>query len=204
MALLQATLSQAILELLKSISTNQSEIIRRSEQAAAWADAFHTYGQAVTNVNLDSFIPTVPPVPPVPNRDGFEAALTFTGVTAAQQAQEFGAAWSAYWSGLTFAIGAPGAINGSGECPNIGGNLIFGVILSSAITVVNSVPLVEDLTEHFLTYSSTNRIEAADLLAGIFHDNTIDPVSISVLTTGTDTTPPAAGPLPVMNTCRVF
>lgn len=197
MALAQPTLKQAILGLLDNISVSPEAAARKSEMVQAWADAFDTYGSAVTNVNLN------PPATP-PNKAGFAAALSFSATTAAQLAQEFGSAWTAYWTGLTFTPSPPGPINGSAECPNVGGNLIFSVITTSAVTVVNSAPLVAALTNHFQTYRSTDRDEAADALASIFHDNTVVVANVTVLTSGLDTTPPVAGPLPITNTCRLF
>jgi hypothetical protein len=195
-ALQQATLKQAILDLLDNISTSPDAATRRAAAAAAWADAFDTYAGGVKNANEDSALSG-------PNKAGFAAALSFTATTAAQTAQEFGAAWTAYFTGLTFTPGVPGPINAA-ECPNIGGNLIFGIIISSSVTVVNAAPLIAQLTTHFTTFRGTDRDVAADTLAGIFHSNTVLLANLTVLTSGTDTTPPAAGPLPITNTCRVF
>ncbi len=193
MALSQATLKSSILDLLANISRDPDANVRRAAAASDWADAFDAYGAEVENINGD--VPLSGP-----NKAGFQAALSFTGVTAAAQAQEFASAWTAYFAGTTFGIGVPGSINGSTECPNLGGNLIFGIIASSLITVVNSVTLLAQLTAHFQTFRGTDREAAADTLAGIFHSNTILASSLTVLTSGTDT----GGPVPITNTCRVF
>lgn len=196
MALARATLKTAILDLLGHISTDPDPATRRAAQAAAWATAFDTYASSVTNINLD------PPVTPG-NKAGFQAALGLAGTTSAALAQEFGAAWAAYWAGMTFVPGPAGAINAA-SCPNLGGDLLFGVITTSTITVVNSASLIAALTAHFTSYRGSSRDAAADQLAGIFHDNTTAVASLTVLTVGVDTTPPIAGPLPITNTCRVF
>jgi hypothetical protein len=167
---------------------------RRADAAQKWATAFDNYGKDVVNVNGDSYLAP-------PNKLGFQAALPFTSTTPAELAQHFGAAWTAYWTGLSFAIGAPSSINGSIECPNIGGNFIFGIILSSLITGVVAASLIAALTTIFGVASSDPAARAAEL-ASAFHAATIG--NIVVLTTGTDTTPPPGGPLPITNTCHLF
>lgn len=191
MMLSQATLKDA----LENMMVNQQGIDPVAA-AANWADAFDAYGSDVVNINEDG--PALPP-----NKAGFQAALSFGGTTSAQAAQEFAAAWKAYFTGLTFSPGSPGAIN-AGPCPNIGGNTIFGVIASSGVTVVNEIPLIAALQAHFDTFSGTDPAAAADALASIFHSHTITLANLTVLTAGTDTTPPPAGPLPVTNTCGVL
>ena len=187
----QSTLKSALQDLM----TNQKGTDKPSA-AANWADAFDAYGAGVTNINGDG--PLAPP-----NKLGFQAALSFSGTTSAQQAQEFATAWKAYFTALVFTPGTPGTING-GPCPNLGGNTIFGIIASSTVTVINEIPLIAALQGHFDSFSGTDPEAAADALASIFHSHTITLANLTVLTSGTDTTPPPAGPLPITNTCGVF
>lgn len=175
-------------------SADSEASVRRADAAAKWATAFDNYGQSVQNVNSDNFLAP-------PNKVGFQAALSFTAGSAAGTAAEFGSAWSAYWTGLTFIIGLPGPINGSLECPNIGGNTIFGIIISSAVTAVVPAPLITALTALFGVASTDPAVKAADF-ANAFHTASVG--NVAVLTAGTDTTPPPAGPLPITNTCRLF
>ena len=189
MALSQVTLKNALINLMENQRTTDPV-----QAAAHWAQAFDTYGAQARNINGDG--PLVPP-----NQIGFQAALTFLG-PAPQTATEFAAAWAAYFAGLTFAPGPPGAVN-AGPCANIGGNSIFGVIATSVVTVVNPAPLALALTAHFATFLGTDSTAAADALASIFHNHTINVLNLAVLTTGLDTTPPAGGPLPITNLCGV-
>ena len=177
-----------------NFSSDPDIAVRRIDAAEKWATAFDNYGQDVENVNEDDFLST-------PNKAGFKSALSFATTTPAQLAAEFGAAWTAYWTGLTFQLGTPGPINASGECPNVGGNLIFGVILSSVVTAVVPASLIAALTAIFLVRNADPESKASEL-ADAFHVASVG--NVVVLTSGMDTTPPAAGPLPITNTCRLF
>lgn len=146
------------------------------------------------------------------NPTGFETALQSLpagdpGGTAAGAASVFGSAFSSYWTGGTFAVGMlpTGAVpctGGAPACPNVGGNTIFGVEQTSAITAVVPAPLIAALTTEFGVLDDSDadaKISAIadDLEAAVQAD-------ITVLITGLDTTPPMAGPLPITNTCCVF
>jgi hypothetical protein len=201
MALSKSTLEDEIRKVIDpshedfvGFSTAPEASVRRADAAEKWADAFDAYGRGVENVNEDTFLSE-------PNRAGFEAALTFETETAEEAATEFGNAWTAYWTGLTFVLGTPGAINGSVECPNVGGNLTFGVIASSLVTAVNSVPLVAALKSLFEAPSADPAAKAA-ALADALHNACVG--QVTVLTSGTDTTPPPGGPIAITNTCRLF
>ncbi len=198
MSLTKATLESEIRKVIDptyagfvGFSDNPDETLRRADAASKWATAFDNYGQSVQNVNGDAALSG-------PNRAGFESALSFATLTEAESASEFGSAWSAYWTGLSFTPGVPSAINASVECPNVGGNLIFGIIASSLVTVVNSVPLIATLTGIFAE-KSIEPAAKATALADALHNASIS--NVTVLTSGTDTSGP---PVAITNTCRLF
>ena len=163
-----------------------------SEAAQWWSSAYFTYAVNAEDASTDRVVTT--------NPAGFQTALNFavpgTPVSAAQQ---FGAAFQAFWTGAVFAIGIPIVGPGKGQCLNVGGNGIFGVEISSVVTSVISTALITNLTAEF-SVNSEDGADKADKLATIFHDATIQ--DILVLITGTDTSVPT--PLPITNTCQVF
>lgn len=173
-------------------SSDPDKSVRQADAAAKWATAFDNYGQSVENVNEDT---TLTP----PNKLGFETALTFNTVSAAQIAAEFGAAWTAYWTGVTFNPGTPDTINPPpAGCPNVGGNGIFAVIATSVVTAVVAAALIITLTAFFTDNTSTDPGARADELATILHNAST--TAVVVLTSGTDT----GGPVPITNTCELF
>lgn len=162
------------------------------EAAQRWTDAYSTYAMSAEDASTDIVVTT--------NRAGFQAALNFVVPgTALGAAQQFGAAFQAFWTGAIFAIGIPIVGVGKGSCQNVGGNGIFGVEISSVVLSVINVALITNLTSEF-SEASEDGADKADKLATIFHDATTQ--DILVLITGTDTTVPT--PLPITNTCQVF
>jgi len=163
-----------------------------AEAAQRWTDAYSTYAVSAEDASTDIVVTT--------NSPGFQAALNFavpgTPIGAAQQ---FGAAFQAFWTGAIFAIGIPIVGLGKGQCLNVGGTGMFGVEITSIVISVINVALITNLTSEF-SEASEDGADKADKLATIFHDATTQ--DILVLITGTDTTVPT--PLPITNTCQVF
>lgn len=173
-------------------SADPDKSVRRADAAAKWATAFDNYGQSVENVNEDTTLVA-------PNKLGFETALTFDTVSAVQIATEFGAAWTAYWTGVTFNAGTPDEINTPPlGCPNVGGNSIFGIIATSVVTAAVAAALILTLTAFFTDNTSTDPGARADELATILHNAST--TAVVVLTSGSDT----GGPVPITNTCELF
>jgi hypothetical protein len=108
--------------------------------------------------------------------------------SAAAAAQGIGLAHTAYWMGAVFATGAPPTR------PGVGGTGIFSVSLSSVVVAAPAVALVAALTQLFARPSSDAQARAQEI-AQAWHGAT---VTVAFTTTGLDTTPPPAGPLPVV------
>lgn len=163
-----------------------------AEATQRWTAAYATYAVSAEDASTDLVITT--------NSAGFQAALNFAVPgTPLGAAQQFGAAFTAFWTGAVFAIGIPIIGPGKGQCLNVGGTGIFGIEITSIVTSVINTALITNLTSEF-SISSEDGADKADKLATIFHDATTQ--DILVLITGTDTTLPT--PLPITNTCQVF
>lgn len=159
--------------------------------ASKMSAAYDLAGGAVIDESMDAVASK--------NPAGFEsaiAAIPSPSGTAAAAATQFGLAQVGYWAGAVFAIGTlPLGTN----CPNVGGNTIFASEISSAVIAALGVSLTAALTTEFGTLGSGSKVQAiADALESSVQSE------ITVLITGLDTTPPAAGPLPVTNTCVVM
>lgn len=103
-------------------------------------------------------------------------------------AQGIGAAHTAYWLGTTFAPGASPAAVG------VGGTGIFSQVVSSVVVAAPAADLVADLVRLFSAPSTQAQLRA-DEVAQAWHAVT---QQVSVTMVGVDTTPPPAGPLPVV------
>lgn len=166
--------------------------------ATNWANAFDAYainaedisGDAVATVFKPLFETTLAAALNVPPASG----------SAASAAAGFGAAHIAYWTSGIFAVGTPPPPVPPG-CPNVGGNTIFGIEATSVVLAALAAALIPALTTEF--GNLTDDVDAkADALANALH--TACTTEVTVLISGTDTTPPPAGPLPITNTCTVF
>ena len=193
MALVKAKLKE---EILKMINPDHASFVGYpadvATAAANWKTAYDTYALDAADVSGDSVS--------LVNAALFESTLIAQlppgdpGGTAAAAAAAYDLAFVQYWTGGVFAIGIP-------PPSGIGGNGIFGVELSSVVSVVAPSVLQGLLVAVF--GNATMDIDAkASELADAFHTATT--TAITVLITGLDTTPPPAGPLPITNTDLVY
>ncbi len=161
--------------------------------ATNFAAAYDTYAQDAEDASGDTFLLA-------PVASNFEDALTFNTNTPADMAAEFGAAFLAYWSGVTFSIGS--LLNPTTEpCPSVGGTGVWSVEITSVITAITNTGLIAQLTSEFTTLSIDGATKAVDI-AAIFHTATT--IEVLALISGLDTTPTPSGPLPITNICTIF
>lgn len=201
-------------EILKIIDKDNPNFVGYSDDytvtATNWANAYDTYARNAEDISGDVLVTA--------NKPGFIAALAAglaTSVTPASAAAAYEAAFVIYWTAATFSIGIPPVVDPESPCPNVGGNLIFGVEISSIAapipavlgtlltTIWNTPPPVgtsPDLDPNPDIYTLNNDY-IADKLAQAFHTATTTAVIVTI--SGTDTTPPTAGPLPIVNICTV-
>jgi hypothetical protein len=198
MALSSATLKAEILKVIDKDNPSWTGYPASPAAAAAkWKTAYDVYGSAAANSGGAAVLSKLPA--------SFESILAAQlpagnpGGTAAAAATAFANAWVAYWTGATFGL-TPVPTHGS-PCPNVGGNTTFGLVATSVVSVIVPAPLIASLTSAFGVLTGTVDAKAT-ALANAFHAATT--ANITVLTSGTDTTPPTAGPLPITNTCQVF
>ena len=137
------------------------------------------------------------------NGAAFETTL-YNGLynwwTRAHGADAFRNAWREFWYSATFNLGI--LPPSGGPCPNYGGNLIFGIELSSAIISVADAGIYNDLYSEFGSIIWNGNIKAQNL-AAIFHARTTS-TDITNRIDGRDTTPPPVGPLEIYNLCTIF
>jgi len=158
-----------------------------------WANAYDTYAKLATDVSGD-VVTSV-------NKPGFQSALIFSekSGTPAQAAAEFEAAFIAYWTGATFAVGAVPLP--SAPCPSIPPAPLWA---TEATSVVLSVApgLANRLLPIFTNNSPNQSVSrVTKQIADAFHAATT--TDVLVLITGLTLPPPPPG-LPVTNTCTVF
>jgi len=157
-----------------------------------WANAYHAYASDAVDASNDAVLST--------NLAGFKSALIYAvPSTVAQGAMYYDNAFVAYWTGATFAVGAPPV---GGPCPNIGGTTIFSTEITSMVTVVLPnilgpllIPILSNVD------ANTTAVSRLQQMANAFHTATT--TAVKVLITGVDTTPTPAGPLPVTNLCGI-
>lgn len=160
---------------------------------ANWANAYDGYALSAVDLSGDSVVTT--------NKAGFISELTtympdpLTG-SPEDAAEAFEKAFTAYWTAATFAVGIPPTP--TGPCPNIGGNLIFGIETSSVVSSITPNVLKNLLIVEFGIFSADGAQKAADI-ASCLHTTTTTAVFVTI--TGTDTTTPT--PLPITNTCVI-
>lgn len=163
--------------------------------ATAWGDAYDEYARDATDASMDRVAAA--------NKPGFVSAMaSFTNQgTPPTMAQILDTAFVAYWTGGVFAVGVPPTP--AAACPSIGGNTIFGVELTSTVIAAAPGVLQANLLPIFSNVTKEQSIrDQAQKIADAFHAATTS--AVTVLIAGLDTTPPPAGPLPIMNTCTIF
>jgi hypothetical protein len=194
MALVKATLKD---ELLKLIDPDDPDFVGHPansiEFANNWADAYEAYAVSAADASGDPLVTA--------NRAGFVAALQLlnspVGVIATAAAS-FDSAFVAYWTGAIFAVGTPPTP--SSPCASVGGNGIWAAEVSSVVALVDAGTLQASMASLLAIPSADPQVKAA-ALADAFHIATTS--AVHVLITGTDTTPPPAGPSPITNTCTI-
>lgn len=196
-------------EILKLIDPEDEDFVGYPEDAATaaenWAAAYATYaadaedasGDALASASESGFADAIesglagdPEAdPPVPGSS-----------TPAQAAAAFGAAFLAFWTGATFAVGT--LLDPLTEpCPSVGGTGIWATEATSAVLAAVPAGLITLLTAEFAV-NSDDPDTKADALATAFHTATT--TAVTVLISGLDSTPPPASPIPITNTCTVF
>lgn len=164
----------------------------KAEAKAKWATAYDTYASTAVDVSLDLVA--------TKNKPGFQSALVFgESNTPAQAASEFDSAFVAYWTGAIFAIGIPPTPAAS--CASIGGNSIFGIEVTSIVSVITPNVLNNLLLPVFTNNTGNSALPQLQSIANAFHTATT--TAVFVLITGTDTTPTPSGPLLITNTCTI-
>lgn len=163
----------------------------KAEAKSAWTNAYDIYASTATDISGDLLVSS--------NSSGFQSNLSFDASgTAASSAADFDSAFVSYWTGATFAVGI--IPPPSGLCPNVGGTGIFGVETTSVVSTVTANVLKAKLLA-ILGSPASNAQAQLTLLAQAFHEATTE--AVTVLITGTDTTPTPSGPLPITNTCGI-
>lgn len=188
MALLQATLKTRLLRLMNSESPAfVSYPTTLAQTAENWATAYDIYAQNAVDISDDALTTA--------SKAGFKNALIASlpegAGTAALAATAFENAFVAYWTGAVFSIGKlpPGGV---------GGNGIFGLEISSVVTTITPNVLYNLLLAEFnKEIFETNMDTKSDTLATLFHTATTTAIIVTI--SGTDTTPPPSGPIPIVN-----
>jgi hypothetical protein len=150
-----------------------------------WADAYQAYASAGVDASGDALTLSFP----VKFKDAI-AGLS-PPQTPIQAATAFGTAFTDYWTGGTFAIGAlpPSGVGGTG---------IFASEITSVVLAVVPAGLIAQLTAEFAA-KSADPAAKIDAIAAALHTATT--TGVTVLISGLDTTPPGSGgPLPITNT----
>jgi hypothetical protein len=150
-------------------------------------DAFGAYAQAAQAVS-EGILQT-------PNLPGMKSSLE-QAWAASKSAEDaslgLANALAVFWLGATFQLAgaiAPGLPGTSG------GNGLFGVISSVAVTTFAITPMHQALLAEFGNKYAGPQKSAA--IAAVIHDQL--PACVVVETLGLDTTPPPSGPLPIEN-----
>jgi hypothetical protein len=193
MALNSATLKSELIKIMDSSSPSFTGFPATIADAVdSWTNAYDLYASVAQSVSGDVVL--------TKNATGFKSALLrglTTSVTEYAAASAFEQAFVAYWTGATFNI----TLLPSPTSGNIGGNGIFGVVLSSIVSSITANVLKSNLLNAFLVkYPDVD--SAVTAISSAFHTATT--TAISVLISGLDTTPPLGGPLPITNTNLIF
>jgi hypothetical protein len=198
MTLVVGTLENELLKLFDVNNVNFSGYPATAAAACSnWGNAYDVYAKAATDVSTDSVV--------LANKALFVSTLLAqmpadpTTGTPIAAANAFDAAFAAYWTAATFAIGVPPT--SAAVCPSIGGTAIFALEATSIVSVVTPAVLANLLLPIFsdVTTTGTAQIKAQQIAAA-FHTATM--TAVMVVITGTDTTLPV--PLPITNTCTIF
>lgn len=191
MTLSKATLKAELLKIMDAADPSFIGWPATSAQAITnFANAYHTYALQATDISGDSIVTT--------NLAGFKAAITSAippptpGGTLANYATTMASAFTAYWTGGAFAVG----ILPPPQAPVPPNNGIWSVETTSLVTVVNSAILSNAILAQ-LNQQFDNVDDAADAVANVWHTATTTGVTVTIV--GFDTTPPIAGPFPIVN-----
>lgn len=189
MTLNPSRLASSILD----IFTNKAGINSVEEFERSWAAAYDDYAREAEDVSGER--------PLTVNAPGFRQSLNFRSsrhpsIIAAQ----FEAGFRAYWTGAVFVFGVPPPP--VPPCPNVGGNTIFGIELSSVVSAVTPGVMFSQIFPEFsMAFRGDTIASRASAIAAAMHRATT--TAVLVLISGTDTTPPIAGPLPIVNLCGI-
>lgn len=188
MALNQAKLAASLLDIFSSKGASGSAEAFEEQ----WSDAYDAYARDARDVSGDALL-TASPM-------GFRRSLNFRACSQPQHiASQFEMAFQAYWTGAIFQVGIPPSPIPIG-CPNVGGNTVFGVELTSVVILVTPQVVFGQMYPEFSVADRDDSIAArATRIATAMHAATT--TAILVLISGLDTTVPT--PLPITNTCRI-
>jgi hypothetical protein len=155
------------------------------------ARIYHEYAREAEDVSGENPVSTT--------QAAFQGPLDFRrSTTVRRYAEQVEAAFVAYWTGAAFAVGVvPPPVP---PCPNVGGNGIFATETSSVVSAVAPRVLYAKLMPVLTSLQAPAQVQA-DRFARAFDEATKS--AVTVLITGTDTTPGPTGPLPITNTCTV-
>lgn len=179
-------------ELLR-IFTRPNVVRTREHARRLWWEVYDDYARDAEDVSGDSVL-TV-------SSFGFLKKLKFFSLNNyLQAADEFDAAFRAYWQGATFNVSQL-ITSPPSSCPNIGGNGIWSAETASVVSQVRRRALAEKLVTVFQRQSQVaDSARAAAEIANAFHRSTTQDVIVTI--TGFDTTTPT--PVSISNTCTVF
>jgi hypothetical protein len=123
-------------ELLKVLDSTNIHFVGNSATIIAaannWANAYDVYAKDATDLSGDAVVLT--------NKAGFASTLAAqippspNAGSYATTANAFDLAFIAYWTAATFRTGTPPTP--TGLCPNTGGNMVFGIEATSAVSVI--------------------------------------------------------------------
>jgi hypothetical protein len=189
MSLSRARLERALLRIF-----TRPNVVNTVEHARRlWWETYDIYARDAQDVSGDSVL-TV-------NSYRFLKKLRFDSLNNyLQAADEFDAAFRAYWQGATFNVGQL-IVTAPSACPNIGGNGIWATETASVVSQVRRRALTGRLVPIFQRQSQVaDSQRAAAEIAAALHDSTTKDVLVTI--TGFDTSTPT--PIAISNTCTVF
>lgn len=161
--------------------------------ATNFANAYTTYAMTAQDRSTDIVLTY--------NTAGFAAAIAtlVIGDSYLTASQAFEQAFIAFWTGATFAIGIPPI--SAPPCLNVGGTTIFSTELASVVTTITPGVLQPLLFTEFQKIENSDMSGKTLRIAQAFHTATTTAIAVTI--TGLDTTPPPAGPLPIINICTI-
>lgn len=179
-------------ELLR-IFTRPNVVKTKEHARRLWWETYDVYARDAQDVSGDDVLQV--------NSYRFLKSLRFDSLNNyLQAADEFDAAFRAYWQGATFNVGQLIATAPS-TCPNVGGNGVWSTETASVVSRVQRRALTGRLVPVFQRQSQVADAErAAAEIAQAFHETTTKDVLVTI--TGFDTSTPT--PIAISNTCTVF